>query len=398
MIASIIGAILLLFPFLLITLFKDKKRGFVYVLFFLILFHTALAFFTQFFGIFYYWVIVLFSFLVNLGIILFFVRQIKFSSLFKIDWVMVLVIIIAFLSLWQGHYNYTGKINIAKDTTVSYHEVKNMEYVYPYFSDEWYAVSLVKHSINYHALPLWNDLNNSFFPNLEMFFHSFVAEIMLILNLDPLAQYTLISILFNTLIICLAYIFLRINKVSKLASAIASLSILYITCGANLPGIWNFIPMHLGIIFCLIGFCFMAMDKPLIAGLASFPVIFFYGPLFIFYGTGLLVFLAFRFKESIKRHIAKITPSLIIFFLSVPVFYIILMISPLANSLKYIISRVFYVSLYGPNIPIMNFFNIIPIWTILIAILGLIYIFKNIKWFFSALFWELFFGFFIPLP
>ena len=384
---TIIGIILLGLPFLLATLFKDKKRGFVYLIFGVILFHTALAFFTQLFGVFYYSVIlwaIIPADVITLGVLWKYRNKISFK-IYKIDWVVILVIIIAFLSLYQVHYNYTGKINLATDTTVSYHEVKNMEYAYPYFSDEWYAVSLIKHSVNSHSLPLWNDLSNSFFLNLEMFFHSFTAEIMLILSLNPLTQYVLLSIFFNVLIIILAYVFLRISKVSKLSSAIASLSILYMTCGANLPGIWNLIPVHLGIIFCLIGFCFMAMDNFWLALAASLPVIFFYGPLFIFYGLALAVFLAIKFKESIKNHINAIIFSIITILLATPVICIILMISPLFGTVNYIFSRVFYISLYGPNIATINFYNIIPVWAILLAILGLPLIFKNKKWLFSVL-------------
>lgn len=384
---TIIGIILLGLPFLLVTLFKDKKRGFVYVIFFVVLFYTALAFFTQFFHVFYcaviLWAIILAD-VMAFGFLWKYRNKISFK-IYKIDWVVILVIIVAFLSLWQVHYNYTGKINLATDTTVSYHEVKNMEYAYPYFSDEWYAVSLIKHSVNSHSLPLWNDLSNSFFLNLEMFFHSFTAEIMLILSLNPLTQYVLLSIFFNVLIIILAYVFLRISKVSKLSSAIASLSVLYMTCGANLPGIWNLIPVHFGIIFCLIGFCFMAMDNFWLALAASLPVIFFYGPLFIFYGLALAVFLAIKFKENIKNHINAIIFFIITILLATPVIYIILMISPLFGTVNYIFSRVFYISLYGPNIANINFYNIIPVWAILLAILGLPFVFKKKKWLFSVL-------------
>jgi hypothetical protein len=384
MIGLISGIVLLIIPFVLLGLFSDKKRGFVYALFFLFLFHTALAFFTQLFGIFYYWVIIASAVMVDLILLVFYIREknkIKISfKLPKIDWILLSVVIIACITLYQVHYNYTGKINLATDATVSYHEVKNMEYVYPYFSDEWYAVSLIKHSINSHALPLWDTLNNSFFLNLEMFFHSLVAEIILILSLDPLTQYILISMFFNVLIIILAYTFLRLNNISKLSSAIASLSILYITCGANLPGVWHFIPVHLGIIFCLIGFCFLSADKFYLALLASLPVIIFYGPLFVFYGLSLAVFALFKFFKA-KEEILKVSSYfLIALFLLVPISYVILIVSPLSGLTEFVASKAFYVSFTGFNISQFYFYNIIPIWTILLSVLGIRFIFEKRKW------------------
>lgn len=403
----ILGIILLVSPFLLLSLFSDKKRGFIYILFFLFLFHTFLAFFTQFFGVFYYWVIVAFTALADLTAFIFYLRKSNFKfRLPKIDWILLLVILIACITLYQVHYNYTGKINLATDETVSYHEVENMEYVYPYFSDEWYAVSLIKHSITSHSLPLWNDLSNSFFHNLEMFFHSLTAELILILNLDPLTQYTLLSIFFNVLIIALVFIFLRLNKVSSLSSAIASLSVLYIASGANLPGMWHLIPVHMGIIFSLIGFCFMARPASgypdfLLASLLSIPVIIFYGPLFIFYGPSLAVFAVLKFFKTrlpgrqAKKEIFKISSYILIaLFLILPVSYIILMISPLSGLAGFIASKIFYSSFTGLNIPQLHFYGIIPVWIILLALLGIQSVFKKMKWLFAPFLLIIIFWFF----
>jgi len=370
MLILFVGLILLAAPFLIVGLFSDKKTGFIYVLFFLLLFQTILGLLTQFLGIFYYWVIVACTLVADLSLLVFFRKKIVLN--FKnIDWIVLFVVVVSILSLYQVHYNYTGKISLATDQTVSYHDVKNNSYTYPYFSDEWYAVSLIKGSINSHSLPLLNTLNNKFFLNLELFFHSLIAEIMLILGLDPLLQYTFLSIFFNTLIILLIYLFLRLNNISKLASAISSLLALYITCGANLPGLWHLIPLNSGILFFLLGLCFMQI-KDIKTTIVSFILAsLFYPPLIPFYFIGLLVFLFPKIKISKKQ--------LLLIFI-IPVTYVLLMVSPLAKTTSYILSRIFFISLVAPSIPQFHFYNVIPIPAIFLAILGLYFIYKNKKW------------------
>lgn len=305
------GLFLLFTPFLLLIFFEDKKRGFIFILFWVIFFQTTLAFFTQLLEIFKYEVLLTANILVALGVLLKTGREgvwskWRINNFLKIDWVLVLVAAIFVLNLWQVHYNYRGKINLATDTTVVYHDVKNFKYPYPYYSDEWYSVALIKNSIETKGLPIKNPfIKGEKFFNFELFFHSFLSEIILLLGLNPLTAYTKITIFFNTLIGVLVYLFLRIEKIKKLPSAIAVLSLLYISAGANLPGIWNLIPLTLGIISFLIGICFIALAEGQtkempgralrlslkMAGLSSILVFLFYPPLLVFYLTGLLIFI-----------------------------------------------------------------------------------------------------------
>ena len=407
MIKFIVGIFLLIAPFSLVGFFKDKKRGFIYVLFFLIVFHTLLAVFTQLFGIFYYEVILWANLICVLAIL---ANQIfsaarplqwgfpspRKNLLARIDWVILLVAIISVATLYQVHYNYTGKFNTANDVLFQYHEAKNMQYIYPYFSDEWYAVSLVKESINNHSLPLKNPFDNSFFLNPEMFFHSFIAETMLFLGLDPLTQYTALSIFMNALIILLAYLFLRLSNVSKPAAAIASLSILYITSASNLPGIWNLIPVTIGVILSLLGFCFLSAEdlarsdcaillrsrsgQLLLALLAGVFVLLFYPPLIIFYLIGFLVYL-FNLPKMKDKIFAWVKYAIFLFSAAL-IFYIVLMISPLSGALTYILSNLFYHSYTGDFMPQFSFYYIIPWPVILLAIFGLYHVFKNKNWLF----------------
>jgi len=394
----ILGLILLAIPFIFLSLFENKKRGFVYVLFSIFLFLAGLSFFTQLFSIFYYWLIIAVIVLADIILLFFYYKNSKklIFSFKNIDWVLIFIIFVSAFTLYHIHYNYTGKINLATDQTVSYHEVKNMEYVYPYFSDEWYAVSLVKSSIDSRSLPLKN-LDNTFFHNLEVFFHSFMAGVMLVLNLDPLTQYAALSLAMNVLMICLAYIFLRINNVSKLLSGIASSSILYITCGANFPGLWHFIPMSLGVIFCLMGFCFISLDALIMSGLALLMVLLFYPPLAIFYGLGFLIFLLQKFYKDKKKAFKNIGYSLMCLAFGLPVLFLILMISPFSFVANVIISKFYYLSFSGFNIPQYAFYNIIPPAVSLAGFLGLPFIFKNKKWLFWQIMLCLLFWFFYSL-
>lgn len=384
MITLILGLILLVIPFVLIDLFFDKKRGFIYVFFFLFLFQTVLAILAQSFGVFYYNVVIGCTLFADIILLLVYFKiraKIKknFSfNLNSIDWIIIIVAIISFLTLYQVHYNYTGKINLAIDLTVSYHEVKNMVYPYPYFSDEWYAVSLVKGTIDNHSLPFKNILDNSFFPNLELFFHSFIAEIILLLGLNPLLHYTILSIFLNTLIIILAYLFLRINNISKLTAGVCSLLMLYITCGANLPGLWHLIPFNLGIMLFLVSICFMEFNDIKMAITSVVLASLFYPPLIPFYFIGLLVFLLCRIKKT-KENLFKIISRGLLFFV-VPISFITLILSLFAGLLNYIFSRIFFVSFMGPFIPQLGFYNIIPMPAFLLAVLGLYFICKNKKW------------------
>lgn len=335
---------------------------FVFVLFLGLIFQTFLAVFTQAFGIFYYPVILAGN-LIFVAIILFYFFKKYQNFNFKIDWMLLLVLVISVLSLWQVHYNYTGEYSMVNDKLFQYHQAKNMQYVYPYFSDEWYAVALVKNAITNHSLPLQNPFDGSFFLNLELFFHSFISEIMVLFGLDPLTQYTLLSVFINTLIIVLAYLFLRICNVSKPVSAISSLSILYIASSANLPGIWNLIPVTMGVVFSLIGFCFIAQGRKFLAILAGIFVLLFYPPLIIFYGLGLLVY----FLPPENFLVGSKTPAL---------FQGILM------------SNLFYKSFTGNFIPQFNFYYVIPWWAIIFSVAGLGYVYKDKKW----MFWPVILG------
>jgi len=365
-------------------------RVMIYLVFGFILFETLLALVTQFFRIFYFWVI----FSANVSAVLiatfFIARNWKNRINFRPDWILIFVAVISVLYLYQVHYNYTGKINLATDRTVGYHDVKNMVYPYPYYSDEWDAVSLMKYSINSHVLPFKNPLDNSLYINFAAPFFSFLSGIALLLRVDPLLSFNYLSIFINTLIIILGYVFLRFNKMPKAISGITALFLLYIPSAANLPGTWHLIPIHMGIVFSLIGFCFMSLSEIKLAAMSAVAVLMFYPPLILFYAPALLIFLFSKssfININAKRSIAFLAAGLFLAGLAV------LAVSPQIKGAIFL--RLFYPSFSGSYIPQYNFYDIIPWASILFFIFTAKTIFKNYKWLFSqivlgTIFWILY--------
>jgi len=382
MIKTIIGLFLLLSPFLLLYKFEDKKTGFAYILTFLIAFHLVLAVTLQAFGIFTYSLIIV----INIIAVFLISRKINFKTvkenlksinLKKIDWILVFVLIIVFIHLYSVHYNYTGTTNDIN----SYTEVKNMKYPYPYFSDEWSAVAFIKYSIRTGKLPLANPYwYDGFFPNLEFPFHSFLSEIILLLDLNPLTGYTILILSTGMLVCLLVYLILRTNKVAKLPASIACLSVLYIVNSGNLPGIWNLIPLITGTIGMLLCLLFMSIKNNKMVMLAIFLALIFYPPLFLLCTASLIFYLlSLQKKEKIKY--------LLIYFLIilgaaffVAVFTYLKMGFSLNSFLfSYIKGKIFYESTVGRGIPDFSIWKVIPIPILIFSALGILKVAKKEK-------------------
>ena len=394
---SLLGIFLFFFPFFSLFFVPEKKKYFLFLVFLLISFYSFFSFFLQFFKIFYRSHLLFLAILFDLFFFIFFLKKRKGKRIILPDlkefFFFSLLIFISFLTLYQVHWNYTGKINLATDFSPVYHEVKNMKYPYPYFSDEWFAVLLIKESIKNHSLPLWDPLNQTPFLNFELLFHSFLSGLFLLFNFSPLNFYVVFSLFFNLLIILIIYLFFRINNFSFFSSLLFSLFTLYLTCGANLPGIWHFIPIHLGIIFFLLALCFSSFQDSLKTFLSFIFAFLFYPPLFIFSFLGGIIFFfkKFRLKKdwfSSKKRFLLFT----IFLLFVFIFLFFLFL----KWQKIILSKIFFESSYGSHwTPNINPFYIIPFPVIVFALLGLPYIFrKNKILFFSFLLGGLFWFFY----
>lgn len=387
MIKTIAGFILLSLPYFFIPFSRSPKKSLVLLLFFSLCAYSLSALFLQAFKLFSYQNILLSLVFFDL-IFLFFLLKNGVNFKPKIDPYLVVVIFLAFFTLYQVHYNYTGKINLATDFVVNYHEVKNFKYPYPYFSDEWYAVLLINYAIKTGKLPLWDPINNIPFLNFEIFFHSLLSYLFLVLNLSPLHYYTLFTIFFNTLIILLLYLFFRINDLEKRASAVISLSALYITCGANLPGLWYLIPVNLGIIFFLIASCFLSLGLFKKTFLAFLFSALFYPPFAIFNFIAFTVqYLILKSKKEKKVFLFILLSFILLalfFWLKIP-----------ADWKKTILNRLFYISFYGPEtITHISFYQIIPLPIVLLGAISLVKISKSKLWLVATFFLTIIFWFF----
>ncbi len=384
MIKTIIGLILFLSPFLLLEKFRNKRDGFLKILTLLITFHLFLAILSQVFNVFFYSLVLVINGLL-LGIV--FVKT-NFSNLFeelkkgvkKIDWVLVSVIVISAICLFSVHYNYTGTITSFEETNRIYKEVENFKYSYPYFSDEWYAVSLIEYSIDSHSLPLENPLSNTLgLVNLEFPFHSFLSEIILLLDLKPLIRYSLLASFSGILICLIIYLFFKGNGINNTISGIGSLSCLYLINGANLPGIWYLIPLILGIISFLLTLYFLERNDNKMILLGVVLTLLFYPPLFIFLLTVLFCDFVFLRKQKFKKLIKKtfyFLTSIVLVGIIISISYFLIK-KPAGKFISYFLSKIYYQTFTPQAIPDFSIFKVIP-WPILIfGFLGLIITFKK---------------------
>jgi len=388
------GLILLLAPFLLVTKFKDKKLAFAYILSFIIAFQFIVALITQALHIFTYSVIIAINFL---AFILIVIRSDfkEIITIFKkktkeIDWILILVIVTLFIQLYSIHYNFTGTITTA--VYPFYEDVENMKYVYPYFVDEWYSIAFIEKSIESRSLPLKNPLVRSYFleslgkpddfVNLELPFHSLISEIILLLNLDPLTQFTIIAIITGILVCLLIYFLLRFNNVGKLPAAIACLSVPYIVVSGNLPGIWNLLPVILGIILTLLGFFFVSERNIKMIIFMSFLIVIFYPPLIIFYVLASFSSLFFSEFFSKKRLLKLFLAYFGMFVIILSIMFLLALLArpQVGEASSYLMSKIYHNILIPNSIPQFLIYNIIPIPILILSVFGFLIKLKEKAW------------------
>lgn len=393
--ATFLGCLLLLTPFLLIFCFTDRSRGFLYTLTADIAFHLFLALATQFFHLFSYPTILGFNLAAATAVIFILIRKNrKISFSIKLNWFLIIAFGIIILELASVHYFYSGVVSTITEKQI----VTKASYPYPYFSDEWVGVAFTNYSISHNSLPIVNPLNNNRlpenFPNIFIGFFAILAEVFLLLSLPPLTGYPLLTLISGLLICLLVYILLRRNGVKLLPAVIATLCLPYIVNGQNLPGLWYLLPITGGLILFLVSLASLNDDNHLLSWGSSALALLLYPPLVVFIAP-LFILIPWLDKNSKARTKLKLILSglLIIFIAALLIIY--LQRSNFGHISSLISAYLFYPAL-DRGIPDFFIWTVVPWLALPLAALGLIVLWQKKLFFLLAplliglLFWTVY--------
>lgn len=383
---TIFGIGIIAAPFLLIFLYRYKKRGFVEIALASIALHTVAALGLQAFRLFSYPLLFIIHGAVAVGALIVLVRrrhQIVLPSLrsFVAPGFVITVTLIALLT---AHYNYTGDINVVIDRT--YHRVENQSYPYPYFSDEWYAIAFIEDSIETRGLPLANPIheNRPSFPNISAATHSFVASLVVLMGADPLTSYVPIGIAINTLLVLLLYCVIAVITRGRqlFVAGVATTSILFAQPSGNLPLLWSLIPVNMGIIGLLGALFFIGRGDVKYALGALVVSSIFYPPLFV---VGLIA-LGFRalwapeVRQALYRYRLWLIGGALLGF-AVFMLFAFGAFASWSRATSYLFAKIIFEPSSGlvPSFPI---FLVSPWWVALISLIGILVLVqdRNTRW------------------
>lgn len=400
----LIGLFVTTTPFVLVRLFKNRLNGFFTILTVLSFVHLCTALITQSTHTFSYeFVLSIHSIVLIVALYIYkknkytpantVVDKTKDKTILQPDktnseifimsskqfmlrnWFVLLMIFLGAWVLYSIRFDYSGIV----DTSFGTKQVVHSQYTYPLYSDEWIGSSLVSYSIESKYLPLVNPLNaNSPFINFLFVSHSVFAELILILGLNPLTQYTYLAIL-NTFFLSLAvYVISRLNNVRKIISIIVSLSVLFITNSGNLPSTWFILPYSAALtlyLFSIIGFLLknrIVLFVNLILSVLLYPP-------FIVFAIPFLLGTSYGRKVDLEKIRFFIIRSSILFILSLGVITLIALQSfSFSEIFQRAVSFVIRPSLDTGKVS-FEIWNIIPLYIIPFIPFGLFFLVKNKK-------------------
>ena len=356
-----------------------------------------IGFITQLFGVFTFPIILSVN-IVILGVTIW--KYWPLISISKIDWIAIGVAFVAGIYLWQVHYHYTGIIST--NTPPFYEQVENYSYPYPYYADEWYALAFVRNSNESQSLPTKYPFVKSHpsFVNLELAFHTTVAEWMKLFMVDPLTSYVPLTIVVNVLIVVAVYVLLKTWHVTTASAVFGALSTLYITTGGNMPGLWYLIPINIGLLSLLCSFILLSRKLYLPFLLGVLITLLFYPPLIVFILPSYFVSI-YRSKNSIvNKKVAHLGLSFVVIVAATVVSFFFLFSGGSVNQiLHYIVLEKLTFETFTQNaLPQYQILKII-LWPIIIfSIIGAYEAYrKKIYWIIAALviglgYWALYSG------
>ncbi len=306
MIEIIFGFILFFLPFILIFCFKDKILGFVSLTTGSLVFHTVVAFITQYFNLFTYKNIVFINIILCVVVIFVFWKEKKYF--FKLDQrkniktilLSLFAIFIISFELLSVHFLYSGIVTTSNGLTL-----EEKSYLpFPYFSDEWVSVAFINYSIENQTISFTNPFNNKSYLNVTVLFFSLLSVITLIFHVPVLYFYSVMSLFFGLLICFLIYLYLRSEKISVYSSIFAALATALILNSSNLPGIWNLIPYIGSFTFFLLSLIAYNLKRKDLFFIAQFFSLILYLPMVIFVVPAIIGSLNVSF---LKNNIKKVT-------------------------------------------------------------------------------------------
>lgn len=393
MMLILVGLLCLLTPFSLVFLFKDKKRAFLNIFLISTVYTTLTALLLQAAGIFNYST-VFFSYLVA---IIFNVVYLKRKSALSLHyckgmWMYIYgnlrknifivgCFLIALTFLSSIHYFYNGVVDTYLGQTV----VNNSSYGYPMYSDEWIAAALTQYSINNQTLPVFNPLDeNKSFVNFFLFFHASLAQLILVLSLDPVSNYAIFSILSGLATCTAIFLVLRVFDVNSNLSAISALTAVFVSNSGNLPGLWYLLPYNASLVFLLLSIVGYKIKDMFMYGGFTILSLLFYPPMIVFLVP---IFLAAQYT-SIKKICKSSVGALLNRKISITVASLFLMMvgflslfyffynDRVDSFLKYVWSLILRKNLDGGVIR-FGFLNVLPLFTVPFLFLGFWSILKN---------------------
>ncbi len=368
---SILGIFLIITPFGLIFYFRNRLIGFLTILIASISFHLILALISQFWQFFNYSVIITVNLVAFLAILIWALKNFKKAN-FKIiiKWPLLLGLLIVIFQLFAVHFLYSGTIN-----TIRGHEtVHNFSYKYPYFADEWAGVAFTNYSIKTQSLPLTNPLidgeEHNNFPNIFVAFFSFLAEIFLLTQINPLLGFVPLSIITGTLLCFLIYVLLKSSKIEELPAIIAMLVVPWIVNSSKLPGIWYLFPFILGAILFFSGLVAYQLKNRVLFFIANLLTLLFYPPLVVFVLPVLILEIIIRNKKNLRSLVKE---AVLLYFITAAIIFLILVLQPnnYSKLLVLFANNIIRVN-YDGTIPTRFIWQVVPLLTLPFAFLGII--------------------------